>query len=126
MIISSGSQHQRGLSQAELQADWLARAGVPTKAIIVEGRSMRTYESCVEVSRIMRDHGWNSAVIVTSKMDVPRVRLVFAKLGRSVSFLAVPEFGAPRELLYTRGFDVFCHASYEYAALILYKLKGWI
>jgi hypothetical protein len=47
-------------------------------------------------------------------------------LGRSVSFLAVPEFGAPRELLYTRGFDVFYHASYEYAALILYKLKGWI
>jgi uncharacterized SAM-binding protein YcdF (DUF218 family) len=74
----------------------------------------------------MRDRGFRSAVIVTSQMDVPRVRLVFAKLGRSVSFLAVPEFGAPRELLYTRGFDVLYHASYEYAALILYKLNGWI
>lgn len=126
MIISSGSQHQRGLGQAELQADWLTRAAVPARAILVEGRSTRTYESCIEVSGIMRDHGWNSAVIVTSQMDVPRVRLVFAKLGISASFLAVPEFGPPKGLLYTRGFDVFYHASYEYAALILYKLKGWI
>ena len=126
VIISSGSQHQRGLGQAELQADWLTRAAVPASAILVEGRSTRTYESCIEVSGIMRDHGWNSAVIVTSQMDVPRVRLVFAKLGISASFLAVPEFGPPKGLLYTRGFDVFYHASYEYAALILYKLKGWI
>jgi uncharacterized SAM-binding protein YcdF (DUF218 family) len=126
VIISSGSQHQRGLGQAELQADWLTRAAVPASAILVEGRSTRTYESCIEVSGIMRDHGWNSAVIVTSQMDVPRVRLVFAKLGISASFLAVPEFGPPKGLLYTRGFDVFYHASYEYAALILYKFKGWI
>src|ERR1017187_6830540 len=69
VIISSGSQHQRGLGQPERQADGWPRAAVPASAILVEGRSTRTYESCIEVSGIMRDHGWNSAVIVTSQMD---------------------------------------------------------
>src|ERR1019366_8400239 len=34
VIISSGSQHQRGLGQAELQAAWLTRAAVPASAIL--------------------------------------------------------------------------------------------
>jgi uncharacterized SAM-binding protein YcdF (DUF218 family) len=127
VIISSGSQYGAGLHQAELQTEWLERAGVPQNAIVVENRSSRTYESAVEVKRIMARHDWRSAVIVTSQMDVPRVRLVFKKLGVATSYLAVPEFKKPR------GFDFFrsamalsYHATYEYAALVFYKLKGWI
>jgi uncharacterized SAM-binding protein YcdF (DUF218 family) len=126
-IISSGSQHGAGLGQAELQAAWLERAGVPAGAVVVESRSTRTYESAVEVKRIMAEHGWKSAVIVTSQMDVPRIRLVFRKLGVAASYLPVPEFKKPR------GFDYFrsamalsYHATYEYAGLAYYKLKGWI
>src|ERR1700690_4423214 len=41
VIISTGSQTGAGLFQAELQAAWLRRAGVPSEAILVEGRSTR-------------------------------------------------------------------------------------
>ena len=127
VIISSGSQAYVGLYQAELQAEWLKRAGVPPEALIIEGRSMRTYESAVEVARIMQIRNWKSAVVTTSQMDVPRVRLTFAKLGVSTSFLAVPEFRRPRGWLYiAAGLPVFYHATYEYAALVMYKLRGWI
>lgn len=128
VIISSGSQVQAGWHQAELQAAWLKRAGVPPEAILVEGRSSRTYESAVEVSRIMAQHSWRSTVVVTSQMDVPRVRLVFRKLGIPTSFLATPEFRRPSRIhLFARwASDVSYHATYEYAALGFYKLKGWI
>ena len=95
-IVSSGSQHGEGLRQAELQAAWLERAGVPSQAIVVENGSTRTYESGIAVKRIMAEHGWKSAVMVTSQMDVPRVRLVFRKLGVTVTCLPVPEFRRPR------------------------------
>lgn len=125
-IISSGRSH--GLDQAELQAKWLMLAGVPGQAIIVERQSLRTYQSAIEVVKILQAHGWHSAVIVTSELDVPRVRGVFRKLGYSnLSFQQVPEFGPPTGMLYyLSGWRAVYHASYEYAALALYKWKGWI
>jgi len=126
-IISSGSQFRAGRHQAELQAIWLERAGVPAASILIEGRSSRTYESGVEVAQIMAAHGWKSAAVVTSQMDVPRLNLVFRKLGVETSFLAVPEFNRPKGLDYVRSaLPVAYHATYEYAGLILYKFKGWI
>jgi uncharacterized SAM-binding protein YcdF (DUF218 family) len=126
-IISSGSQHGAGLHQAELQAAWLARAGVPPGALIIESTSIRTYESGLEVRRIMQQRGWKSAVVVTSQMDVPRVRLVFRKLGVATSYLPVPEFKRPRGIDYFRSATALSyHATYEYAGLVYYKLKGWI
>jgi len=126
-IVSSGSQHANGLRQAELQAAWLERAGVPRQAIVIENRSTRTYESGAEVKRIMVAHGWKSSVIVTSQMDVPRIRLVFRKLGVAVTCLPVPEFQRPRGPDYFRSAMALAyHATYEYAGLIYYKLRGWI
>jgi len=127
VIISSGSS--QGISgQAGLQAKWLQLAGVPGQAILVESKSSRTYESAIEVSKILKANGWHSAVIVTSEMDVPRVRGVFRKLGFSnLSFQQVPEFGPPSGTFYYHsGWRAFYHATYEYAGLVVYKWKGWI
>jgi len=126
-IVSSGSQHGGGFEQAELQAAWLERAGVPAGALVVENRSGRTYDSAVEVKRIMAQHGWKSAVVVTSQMDVPRVRGVFRKLGVETTYLPVPEFRRPFGFDYFRsGQAMVYHAVYEYAGLVYYKLRGWI
>jgi uncharacterized SAM-binding protein YcdF (DUF218 family) len=127
VIISSGSSHG-GLDQASLQAKWLMLAGVPSEAIIVERRSSRTYQSALEVDKILRANGWKNAVIVTSELDVPRIRGVFRKLGYSnLSFQQVPEYDSPNgRLFYRSGWRAFYHATYEYAGLLLYKWKGWI
>jgi uncharacterized SAM-binding protein YcdF (DUF218 family) len=119
-VISVGSD------QAEVQADMLERAGVPRDAILVD-RAPNTHWSAIAVSRIMKDHDWRSAAIVTSQYDVPRVRMVFEKLGVSPSFLPVPEFRKPERFHIYRhaAFDITCHATYEYAAIVWYKLHGW-
>jgi uncharacterized SAM-binding protein YcdF (DUF218 family) len=121
-IISCGNP------PASIQAAMLMRAGVPKSAIIVENVASNTHWSAVAVARIMKDHDWRSAVIVTSQMDVPRVRLVFAKVGVETSFLPVPEFRKPMDFHFFRNsaFDISYHATYEYAALISYRWHGWL
>jgi len=127
VIVSSGSHLAEGLDQAGLQAEWLRLAGVPESAILIEDRSTRTYESAREVAGIMRQRGWRTAVVVTSQLDVPRVRLVFRKMGVPVSFLAVPEFSPPRGPLFlSTGYPFLYHSMYEYAALVVYRARGWI
>jgi uncharacterized SAM-binding protein YcdF (DUF218 family) len=127
VIVSSGSQGRDGYRQAEVQAEWLRRAGVPADRIVVESRSTRTYESAVEVARLMRENAWSAAVVVTSRMDAPRVRRVFAKQRAQISIFTVREFGDPDGLVYyPYGPAVFYHATYEYCALLLYRFKGWI
>jgi len=129
-IISSGSFLLRKQDQASLQARWLERAGVPADAITVENRSTRTYESVREIIAIMRSHGWRSAVASVSQLDVPRIRSVFHKLDPSlqVSYLAAPEFDVQNDgpLFIPQGTIACYHATYEYAALVLYRFKGWI
>jgi len=126
VIISSGSSHG-GLDQAGLQAKWLMLAGVPAEAVLVERQSARTHDSAREVVNILKANGWQSAVIVTSELDVPRVRGVFHKLGYfNLSFQQVPEFGVPTGIYYHSGWRAFYHATYEYAGLVLYKWNGWI
>jgi uncharacterized SAM-binding protein YcdF (DUF218 family) len=127
-IISSGSHYSDGWHQAELQGVWLERAGVPEEAIIIEGKSGNTYTSAVQVSAIMAEHNWRSAIVVTSQMDVPRVRLVFQKLGIQPSYLAVPEFRHAKgfHMFWKEAYGVAYHATYEYAGLAFYKWMGFI
>src|SRR5215469_6916593 len=84
-----------GQDQALLQAGMLELAGVPGEAILID-KASTTHWSVLAVSEIMKHRGWTSAVIVTSQMDVPRIRLVFEKFGIHPSFLAVPEFRKPK------------------------------
>jgi uncharacterized SAM-binding protein YcdF (DUF218 family) len=125
-IVSSGSNPSMNWDQAAVQAEWLERAGIPREVITIERRSHRTYESAMEVARLMQEHNWKSLVVVASLLDVPRVRLVFKKQNLTPSFLEVPEFGPPRDLFGFGYLGIFYHASYEYVGLVYYWLRGWI
>lgn len=128
IIVPSGSQHARNLFQAEAAAAWLATAGVPPEAIQPETGSTRTYESVIAVRAIMQARGWTRVVIVTSAFDVARIRAICAKAGVAATFLGVPEARPPTPgtLIYWNGYPVLFHAAYEYAAMALYRFKGWL
>src|SRR5215471_3921935 len=104
-----------GDPQAQIQAKLLLEAGGPQQAILVE-TSPTTHSSAMGLSQIMAQRGWRSLVVVTSQMDVPRVRGVFRRLGVQASFFPVPEFYAPKHLHFFRrpAFDISYHATYEY------------
>jgi len=74
----------------------------------------------------MKEHQWHSLVVVISRLDAPRVRMVFRKLELEPSFLEVPETGPAREWFGFGYWSVFYHATYEYLGLAYYRVHGWI
>ncbi|HEY7338283.1 MAG TPA: YdcF family protein [Bryobacteraceae bacterium] len=122
VIVSAGGERQAGI-----QARMLEQAGVPHEAIAIE-TSATTHYSAIGLSQMMADRDWRSLVVVTSQMDVPRVRGVFRKLGITASYFPVPEFYMPQHFHFFRrpAFDIAYHATYEYLGLLDYKWHGWI
>ena len=56
-------------------------AGVATSCILVEERATSTLQSALRCSRILHQHGWSTALIVTDRYHLRRALLVFRSLG---------------------------------------------
>jgi uncharacterized SAM-binding protein YcdF (DUF218 family) len=57
--------------------DYLIRWGVPKHHVIGEGKSRDTFESAVEVQRLLQQQGWKRYLLVTSALHMPRSMLAF-------------------------------------------------
>lgn len=57
--------------------DYLIRWGVPKADVIGEGNSRDTFESAVEVEKILLQKGWKRYLLVTSAAHMPRSMLAF-------------------------------------------------
>jgi uncharacterized SAM-binding protein YcdF (DUF218 family) len=58
--------------------DYLIRWGVPKHHVIGEGKSRDTFESAVEVQKLLKERGWKRYLLVTSALHMPRSMLAFA------------------------------------------------
>jgi uncharacterized SAM-binding protein YcdF (DUF218 family) len=77
MIFTGGTDGRR-YPEAVVMARAAAARGVPASAIIVEANSNDTiYNACYSV-RIMKDHGWRSAEVITSPGHTRRAGIVFS------------------------------------------------
>jgi uncharacterized SAM-binding protein YcdF (DUF218 family) len=90
--------------------------GVPKNDVLGEDKSRDTFESAVEVQKLLRQKGWKRYLLVTSASHMPRSMLVFSvrapepiaapgdySLGEfNVNPLAfVPSVGAARKCYFT-------------------------
>jgi uncharacterized SAM-binding protein YcdF (DUF218 family) len=78
-VIVSGASGVPWLpSEAELFRRELERAGVDAEAIIVEPLARNTDENARNVAELLRTHGLETVLVLTSAYHVPRARLCFA------------------------------------------------
>jgi uncharacterized SAM-binding protein YcdF (DUF218 family) len=79
IIVSGGHVNPFTPSRDEnrIARDYLILWGVPNDAIISEGASRDTFESAVEVEKILSRKGWKRYLLVTSAMHMPRSMLAF-------------------------------------------------
>lgn len=90
-FITTGGAVQNAFIEAETLRDLLAARGVPGERIIVEPKAEHTDENLYWSTRIMLEHGWRSAIVVT---DDPRHLVMTAlcdanccvRLGRLTAF----------------------------------------
>lgn len=84
-IVSGGRGHE-GWEEADVMADYLVAAGIPRSEILVDRGGWDTCQTALGAARLMREHGYSSAIVVTQFHHVSRAKLAFARAGiREVS-----------------------------------------
>jgi len=64
-------------NENKIARDYLIQWGVPEHDVLGEDRSRDTFESAVEVAKILRQKNWTRYLLVTSAEHMPRSMLVF-------------------------------------------------
>ena len=55
--------------------------GIPAESIIMENKATSTFQSVVLCSRIMRQHGWSTAIVVSDPYHLVRAIVAFRAFG---------------------------------------------
>jgi uncharacterized SAM-binding protein YcdF (DUF218 family) len=80
LIFTGGSAHNEFI-EAHIMATLAEAQGVPSSAIFEEGRAQNTIQNIFYSQRIMADHNWNSAEVVSSPSHLPRTALILEHYG---------------------------------------------
>lgn len=77
IIMTGDASH--GFAQAAIMARVAQAQGVPASAILQEPNADNTIQNACFAERIMKQHGWRSAEVVTSPSHLPRANLIFSR-----------------------------------------------
>jgi uncharacterized SAM-binding protein YcdF (DUF218 family) len=80
-IIMTGGPAHNHFVEAEVMAEVAEEDGVPESAIEVEGKARNTIENIWYSRRIMQQHGWASAEVVSDPAHVVRASLILEHYG---------------------------------------------
>ena len=61
--------------------DLLVEWGVPSTAILIETKSLNTYQNAINVKPILESHNINNVLLVTSAIHMPRALATFQSVG---------------------------------------------
>jgi uncharacterized SAM-binding protein YcdF (DUF218 family) len=77
-IIMTGGAAHNGYVEAHVMASLAEAQGVPADAVLEESQAKDTIQNAYYSVRIMREHGWHSAEVISSDSHLPRASLIFA------------------------------------------------
>lgn len=100
LIMTGGPAHNHFV-EAEVMARAAAAQGIPASQILLEPRALDTIQNACFAVRIMKEHGWSSAEVVSSAAHLPRAALIFEKSGIEWRVHAAPPLEPPSELYKT-------------------------
>ena len=132
VVTSGGVPHadEGSIPSGENMHDELVRLGVPDSRIIVETTSRDTHDEAVIVAPMLRTHGIEHVVLVTSETHMRRSLAVFRAEGWDAipAIAPDPEFAAdwPGWLVpSTKGLDLSHQVAHELLGLPYYWIRGW-
>ena len=134
LVFTSGGPSGYGpetRSLAELLGEELVLLGIPRDRIVIEARSGNTHQHAIRIEPILRKHGVDRFVLVTSPTHIRRATRTFEARGLH----PVPSPGTMRSTeTATSGnwwpaaqhLQVSQQAIYDYVGLAYYWSQGWI
>ena len=79
LILSGGAAHNNFV-EAEVMARIAESQGIPASAILLEPNARDTMQNACYSTRIMRDHDWRSAEVISNQSHLPRAGLILNDL----------------------------------------------
>jgi uncharacterized SAM-binding protein YcdF (DUF218 family) len=76
-ILFSGGAAANQFVEADVMARVAAAQGIPPSAILVETKARDTIQNACYSARLMSNHGWRSAEVVSSESHLPRASMIF-------------------------------------------------
>ena len=129
VIVSGGDPHKLGASEATVYGEVLVKAGVDPADLVLEGRSLNTWQNAQFCAAWLQTHPQEQVVLVTSGVHLRRGMLYFSHFGIRALPVRADYVGAmmgPLPLAYN--FLLMDVALHEYAGLLrydVYELLGW-
>ena len=76
-ILFSGGAAANRFVEADVMARVAAAQGIPPSTIFVETKAQDTIQNACYSARVMSNHGWRSAEVVSSEYHLPRASMIF-------------------------------------------------
>jgi vancomycin permeability regulator SanA len=80
-ILVSGGRGSEGFEEAEVMRAVLIGSGIPAGAILVDRAGNNTRLTAIHARQLMRERGWQSAVVISQYYHVPRAKLALRQEG---------------------------------------------
>jgi len=127
VIVSGGDPRKRGISEAKVYGAVLVKVGVDPTDLVLEGRSLNTWQNAQFCAAWLTDHPQDQVILVTSGVHVRRSILYFAHFG----IHALPERADYVDAVMTPlplsiNFLLMDLALHEYAGLVRYRVYGML
>ncbi len=110
-VIVSGGVGSEGFDEAEVMKRYLVENGVPEGRIYADSGGANTYLTARNAARMMRENGWQSAMVVSQYFHVPRMRLAVQRSGVAPVFSAHAQYFELRDV-YSLAREVIGYCSY--------------
>ncbi len=128
-------------SEARSMATILELMGIPRDVMVLESRSLNTYENAVYTKEILNQKNIKQILLVTSATHMPRSLAIFKKQG--INAIPAPtdfmisernlienQFSTESRILSyipdTESLDRTTQALKEYIGTFIYRLRGWL
>jgi uncharacterized SAM-binding protein YcdF (DUF218 family) len=129
VIVSGGDAAKLGVSEAKVYGAVLTKVGVDPGDLVVEGRSLNTWQNAQFCAAWLNDHPQDQVILVTSGLHLRRSILYFSHFGIHALPARADYVGAnmsPLPVAYN--FLLMDLALHEYAGLVryrVYEMLGW-
>jgi uncharacterized SAM-binding protein YcdF (DUF218 family) len=109
LILTGGAAHNQFV-EAQVMAHTAQAQGIPANAILMEPEALDTMQNACYSERILKEHGWRSAEVISRASHLPRAALIFNELPLEWRTHAAPPLGPES-------------AAYQWAASTVEDLK---
>lgn len=110
-VIVSGGTGAEGFNEAEVMKSYLVSHGVPEGRIIADGEGLTTSLTARNAARVMKERGWQSALVISQYFHIARTRLAVESYGVRPVYSAHAEYFELRDV-YSIAREVIGYGAY--------------